>query len=75
MSKHTPERPDKAAILRVIADAHTPLTKRDIVSAFGIRGDDRRDIKDLLRELEDEGLIVKTAARNTPCPKGCPPSL
>ncbi len=72
MSKHTSERPDKAAILRVIADAHTPLTKRDIVSAFGIRGDDRRDIKDLLRELEDEGLIVKTRGKEYTVPKGLP---
>src|SRR5690606_4758101 len=37
----------------------TPLTKREIVRAFGIKGDDRRDIKDALRELVEEGRIIK----------------
>lgn len=72
MTKHTPQRPDKSAILRLIADSHTPLTKRDIVAAFGIRGDDRRDIKDLLRELESDGLIVKTRGQEYTVPKGLP---
>lgn len=72
MNKHTPPAPDKDAILRLIAEASSPLTKRDIVQAFGIRGDDRRDIKDMLRDLEAEGAIVKTRGQEYTVPKGLP---
>ena len=66
------EKPDKEAILRLIAESPRPLTKRDIVSAFGIRGDDRRDIKDMLRDLEADGEIVKTRGQEYTVPKGLP---
>ncbi len=66
------EKPDKEAILRLIAESPRPLTKRDIVSAFGIRGDDRRDIKDMLRDLEAHGKIVKTRGQEYTVPKGLP---
>lgn len=66
------EKPDKEAILRLIAESPRPLTKRDIVSAFGIRGDDRRDIKDILRDLEANGEIVKTRGQEYTVPKGLP---
>ncbi len=72
MSKDKPAAPDKDAILRLIAEASSPLTKRDIVQAFGIRGDDRRDIKDMLRDLEAEGAIVKTRGQEYTVPKGLP---
>ena len=60
MSRDKAPSPDKDAILRLIAESPSPLSKRDIVQAFGIRGDDRRDIKDMLRDLEAEGAIIKT---------------
>ncbi|HEU4838876.1 MAG TPA: RNB domain-containing ribonuclease [Micavibrio sp.] len=66
------EKPDKEAILRLIAESPRPLTKRDIVSAFGVRGDDRRDIKDMLRDLEADGEIVKTRGQEYTVPKGLP---
>ena len=66
------EKPDKEAILRLIAESPRPLTKRDIVSAFGIRGDDRRNIKDMLRDLEADGEIVKTRGQEYTVPKGLP---
>lgn len=66
------EKPDKEAVLRLIAESPRPLTKRDIVSAFGIRGDDRRDIKDILRDLEADGEIVKTRGQEYTVPKGLP---
>jgi len=66
------DKPDKNAILRLIAESPSPLTKRDIVAAFGIHGDDRRDIKDWLRELAEDGLIVKTRGQEYTIPKGLP---
>ncbi len=67
-----PPLPDKAAILNLIAQSPVPLTKRDIVDAFEIRGDDRRDIKDMLRELEADGAIVKSHGKEYTVPKGLP---
>ncbi|PZQ47426.1 MAG: ribonuclease R [Micavibrio aeruginosavorus] len=72
MTKNLPDKPDKTAILKLIAESPAPLSKRDIAQAFGIKGDDRRDIKDALRELEEEGQIVKTRGKEYTIPKGLP---
>lgn len=66
------DTPDKNALLRFIADSPTPLTKRQIVQAFDIKGDVRRDIKDLLRALLEEGQIVKLPGQEYAVPKGLP---
>lgn len=66
------EKLDKDSILRLLMEAHSPLTKRDIMQAFGIKGDDRRDIKDFLRELEEDGAIIKTRGKEYTIPKGLP---
>lgn len=66
------DTPDKNAILRFLADSPTPLTKRQIVQAFDIKGDDRRDIKDALRALVEEGSIVKLAGQEYAVPRGLP---
>lgn len=65
--------PDKDAIFRLIAGSPVPLTKREITRAFGIKGDDRVDIKNALRDLETEGLIVKQPGQVYSVPKGLPP--
>ncbi len=64
--------PDKDAVLRLILESTSPLTKREIVAAFNVRGDDRRIIKDILRELEDEGLVVKQPGQEYAAPQGLP---
>ncbi len=46
-------------ILRFLSESPTPLTKRELASAFDITGDGRIILKDMLRELEAEGAIVK----------------
>ncbi len=66
------DTPDKNEILRFIAASPTPLTKRQIVQAFDIKGDDRRDIKGALRELLEEGQIVKLPGQEYAVPKGLP---
>ncbi len=72
MSRPTPPKPDKNTILKLIADSPSPLSKRDIVDAFQIRGDDRRDIKEMLRELTEDGLIVKMPGQDYTVPKSLP---
>jgi len=64
--------PDKEKLLRYITESPVPLSKREIMTAFKISGDDRRIIKDLLRELETEGLIVKQPGGDYATPEGLP---
>jgi len=54
--------PSKVEILQWISDNPTLTSKRDIAKAFGIKGAARIDLKRILRELEDEG-ILKSARR------------
>ena len=53
--------PTKDRIRQWITDNPTLSAKRDIAMAFGIKGDARIDLKRLLRELEAEGVVQKTA--------------
>ncbi len=63
--------PDKATLLAFLNEAKTAIGPREIAIAFGIKGDERRALKAILRELADEGAIAKTVARKlpaAPCP-------
>ena len=51
--------PDKDTILRFVSENPDRANKRDIAKAFGLKGDTRAELKDLLRELEDEGLVER----------------
>jgi ribonuclease R len=55
--------PSKDEIRRWISDNPGLSAKRDIAKAFGIKGDGRIELKRLLRELEGEGLVEKSARR------------
>ena len=55
--------PTKDQIRQWITDNPGLSAKRDIAKAFGIKGDARIDLKRLLKELSDEGAVVKTARR------------
>jgi ribonuclease R len=64
--------PPKDEIVRLIAESATPLTKREIVRAFNIKGDGRVLLKDLLRQLENDGAIVKQPGQAYAVPSGLP---
>ena len=64
--------PEKEDILRLLADAPAPMTKREIVRAFGITGDLRRPMKALLREMEANGHIVKQPGQIYSVPEALP---
>ena len=49
--------PLKSELVEWIGDNPDLATLRDIAKAFGVKGGLRRDLKSLLREMEDEGLI------------------
>ncbi|MEX1147142.1 MAG: ribonuclease R [Sphingomonadales bacterium] len=65
MAKRPPNRadapfPDKDAILKFISESGEPVGKREIARAFHIRGDDRIQLKRILREMREEGLLGKS---------------
>jgi ribonuclease R len=64
--------PDKAALLAWIRDNPRHASKRDIARAFGIKGADRVELKALLRTLESEGVVDRSAKRFLP-PGHLPP--
>ncbi len=56
-------RPTKEDILKYIAENPDRAGKREIAKAFSLKGDDRVWLKDLLRDLQDEGLLTKERKR------------
>lgn len=56
-------RPSRDEILRYIAENPDRAGKRDIAKAFALRGEDRNWLKDVLRDLQDEGLLTKERKR------------
>lgn len=56
-------RPSRDEILRYIAENPDRAGKRDIAKAFALRGEDRIWLKDVLRDLQDEGLLTKERKR------------
>lgn len=56
-------RPTKEQILKYIAENPDRAGKREIAKAFSLKGDDRVWLKDLLRDLQDEGLLTKERKR------------
>lgn len=55
--------PSKEQILEWIRENPTQTSKRDVGRAFGIKGQDRIPLKQMLRELNADGLIEKSGKR------------
>ena len=64
--------PSKEDILKFIETSSETVSKREIARAFHIRGDARRQLKDVLRELREEGLL-KRGDRKRLTKKACCP--
>jgi ribonuclease R len=58
-------RPSKEDILKYIHENPDRSGKREIAKAFSLKGDDRVWLKDMLRDLQDEGLLNKERKRLT----------
>ncbi|WP_199799712.1 ribonuclease R [Pseudoblastomonas halimionae] len=52
-----PGLPTKEKILEFIKTSDNPAGKREIAKAFGLKGQERVQLKALLRDMADEGLI------------------
>src|SRR4051794_16873885 len=55
--------PSRKQILDFIASSDQPAGKRDIARAFGLSGQDKIDLKRLLKDMADEGLIDSSPGR------------
>jgi ribonuclease R len=57
--------PSRQDILDFLATASSETGKREIARAFGVKGGDRIALKDMLREMADEGLIAGSRRKLT----------
>jgi len=64
--------PPRDILLQFISDNPDRASKREIAKAFGLKGDTRVELKDVLRDLEDEGLLQKSR-KALMRPGGLPP--
>ncbi|MEC6999564.1 hypothetical protein VXQ18_06310 [Brucella abortus] len=55
--------PTREEVLKYIEENPDRAGKRELAKAFNIKGDARVYLKDLLRELADEGLVEKRARK------------
>src|SRR5256885_5502557 len=55
--------PSRKQILDFIASSEQPAGKREIARAFGLSGQDKIDLKRLLKDMADEGLIDSSPGR------------
>src|SRR5436190_5495576 len=55
--------PGRKQILDFIASSDQPAGKREIARAFGLSGQDKIDLKRLLKDMADEGLIDASPGR------------
>src|SRR3954451_20725661 len=55
--------PSRKQILDFIASSDQPAGKREIARAFGLSGQDKIELKRLLKDMADEGLIDSSPGR------------
>src|SRR5690625_2847584 len=58
--------PSKADILDWIRDNPDASGRREIARAFGLKGADRVELRHILRELQEEGLLARERKRMRP---------
>jgi len=61
--------PTRDELLAFIKESATPVGKREIARAYGIKGDQRIELKALLRDLRDSGEIAADRAKTFKDPK------
>jgi len=61
--KHSSGLPTRKQILDFIATSDQPAGKREIARAFGLSGQTKIDLKRLLKDMADEGLIDSSPGR------------
>jgi len=57
--------PSRQDILDFLATASSKTGKREIARAFGVKGSDRAALKDMLRQMADDGLVAGSRRKLT----------
>jgi ribonuclease R len=71
--KHEPGLPTKDALREFIHSSETALNKREIAKAFNIKGqEDRIALKQLLKELAEEGVVARDGGKSYKAPDALP---
>ncbi len=72
MTVKKPPLPTKEQVATFIREAGGDVEKREIARAFSLSGDNRAYLKDILRELAEDGVVRKGAKRHFADPKVLP---
>jgi len=72
MPPSRPDFPSKQDIVEFIRESTTPVGKREIARAFQLKGADRVPLKQMLKEIEHEGLVERGRGRKVAPPKSLP---
>ena len=64
--------PTREELLAFIRESDRHMDKRDLARAFKLKGQARIDLKNLLRDLEDEGLIERGRGKKMGAPGTLP---
>lgn len=64
--------PSPEALIQYLESLGQSLSKRELYDAFQIHGEDKVLFKDLLRELEKKGVLIKEDGRNYRVPDALP---
>jgi ribonuclease R len=71
--EHSQKFLEKPEVLKFIQSSPRAVSKRDIANAFGIKGGDRRvALKQILKQLEKDGIIIKQPGGDYSVPDGLP---
>lgn len=65
--------PTKAQILEFVQSTDQIVGKREIAKAFNVKGADRTELRRLLREMQDDGLLTKGHKGKVRNPGALPP--
>lgn len=55
---------DRTRVLEALTSAGRETPTRDLARVLGVKGEDRRKLKAIVRELEAEGAVARTSRRN-----------
>jgi ribonuclease R len=72
---HPPGLPSKEEIRKYLHDHPGPLNKREIARVFGIKGQDRTQLRILLRAMTEEGAVKKTSGKAFQAADVLPPTV
>lgn len=72
--KREPGFPTKEELQKYLQDSSGAQNKRDIARAFGVKGQDRMQLRRLLREMADDGMVEKNAGKSFQAPGSLPDS-